>query len=257
MLQDDPPLVCAHGGDVTAAAPNTMAALNAALEAGAQCIEVDVALTKDGSLVCLHMRQLTQWTDQPQLQVNLKRKQWELQRSYSAFDMAEVRACNLQVGDLTLAEVLDLQGSQNETVPLLENVIRLLHHRVTRFIIDIKLHVRFLATCLICWGYRKALPSTQKRKPSSSAASIIIQEVDGQLQDEEASATAVSNLVQQYHCTSCLLWCSSSDAVVMQLAAAGIPPPQLGYIVLPAGRSSSIKTEPFWLQDAQVWSSHT
>ena len=166
MLQADPPLVCAHGGDATVAAPNTLAAMNAALEAGAQCIEVDVALTKDGSVVCLHMRQLTQWTDQSLLQVHLKRKRGWLQQSCSAFDIAEIQACISQVGDLTLAEVLDLQGPQNETVPLLEDVIRLLHHGVTRLIIDIKLHVRFLATCLIYGDYCTALPSTQKPKPS-------------------------------------------------------------------------------------------
>jgi hypothetical protein len=35
-----PPLVCAHGGDTSAAPPNTAEAFQAALDAGALCVEV-------------------------------------------------------------------------------------------------------------------------------------------------------------------------------------------------------------------------
>jgi glycerophosphoryl diester phosphodiesterase len=52
------PLVCAHGGDLEFAAPNTLAAFQAALEAGADCVEVDVSMTKDGQLVAVHDRDL-------------------------------------------------------------------------------------------------------------------------------------------------------------------------------------------------------
>lgn len=52
------PLVCAHGGDVETAPPNTLASFNAALEGGADCVEVDVSMTKDGHLVALHDRDL-------------------------------------------------------------------------------------------------------------------------------------------------------------------------------------------------------
>ncbi len=53
-----PPLVCAHGGDVNAAPPNTAAAFAAALAGGARCVEVDVARTRDGQLAVLHPREL-------------------------------------------------------------------------------------------------------------------------------------------------------------------------------------------------------
>lgn len=53
-----PPLVCAHGGDVAAAPPNTAAAFEAALAGGARCVEVDVARTRDGQLAVLHSREL-------------------------------------------------------------------------------------------------------------------------------------------------------------------------------------------------------
>lgn len=39
-MQSRPPLVCAHGGDVAAAPPNTARAFAAAIEAGADCVEV-------------------------------------------------------------------------------------------------------------------------------------------------------------------------------------------------------------------------
>ena len=52
------PLVCAHGGDIETAPPNTLASFAAALEGGADCVEVDVSMTKDGQLVALHDRDL-------------------------------------------------------------------------------------------------------------------------------------------------------------------------------------------------------
>ncbi|GFH15302.1 GP-PDE domain-containing protein, partial [Haematococcus lacustris] len=55
-----PPLVCAHGGDTSAAPPNTKQAFLAAIAAHADCVEVDCARTSDGVLVVLHTRELQQ-----------------------------------------------------------------------------------------------------------------------------------------------------------------------------------------------------
>lgn len=55
-----PPLVCAHGGDAAAAPPNTLEALQAALDGGATCVELDVSRTADGRLVALHTRELAE-----------------------------------------------------------------------------------------------------------------------------------------------------------------------------------------------------
>ncbi|CAI5476952.1 unnamed protein product [Closterium sp. Yama58-4] len=49
-----PPLVCAHGGDSSSAPPNSLAALERAVAAGADAVEVDASLTADGHLVALH-----------------------------------------------------------------------------------------------------------------------------------------------------------------------------------------------------------
>uniref|UniRef100_A0A7N0RG88 glycerophosphodiester phosphodiesterase n=1 Tax=Kalanchoe fedtschenkoi TaxID=63787 RepID=A0A7N0RG88_KALFE len=55
---DNPPLVCAHGGDSTNAFPNTMAAYKIALGAQVDCIEVDASRSSDGVLFALHDRDL-------------------------------------------------------------------------------------------------------------------------------------------------------------------------------------------------------
>ncbi|XP_059452112.1 glycerophosphodiester phosphodiesterase GDPD4 isoform X3 [Corylus avellana] len=55
---NDPPLVCAHGGDSTKAFPNTMAAYRIALGSHVDCIEIDVSRSSDGVLFALHDRDL-------------------------------------------------------------------------------------------------------------------------------------------------------------------------------------------------------
>ncbi|XP_058090018.1 glycerophosphodiester phosphodiesterase GDPD4 isoform X4 [Magnolia sinica] len=55
---DDPPLVCAHGGDSSKSVPNTMDAYRAALLSQVDCIEVDVSRSLDGVLFALHDRDL-------------------------------------------------------------------------------------------------------------------------------------------------------------------------------------------------------
>ncbi|XP_031288198.1 glycerophosphodiester phosphodiesterase GDPD4 isoform X2 [Pistacia vera] len=55
---NDPPFVCAHGGDSTNAFPNTMAAYRSALHSQVDCIEIDVSRSSDGALFALHDRDL-------------------------------------------------------------------------------------------------------------------------------------------------------------------------------------------------------
>lgn len=49
-----PPLIIAHRGDSAHVAENTLAAFAAALEVGADLVEFDVQLTKDGHVVVIH-----------------------------------------------------------------------------------------------------------------------------------------------------------------------------------------------------------
>lgn len=53
-------MVCAHGGDTTHAPPNTVSAFRASLAAGADCVEIDAALSRDEVLVVMHVRELAQ-----------------------------------------------------------------------------------------------------------------------------------------------------------------------------------------------------
>ncbi|XP_056159901.1 glycerophosphodiester phosphodiesterase GDPD4 isoform X1 [Syzygium oleosum] len=53
-----PPLVCAHGGDLSKAFANTMAAYQDALRSQVDCIEIDVSRSSDGVLLALHDRDL-------------------------------------------------------------------------------------------------------------------------------------------------------------------------------------------------------
>ncbi|GAU33075.1 hypothetical protein TSUD_227340 [Trifolium subterraneum] len=53
---NNPPLVCAHGGDSSNAFPNTIAAYVSALQSRVDCIEIDVSRSSDGVLFALHDR---------------------------------------------------------------------------------------------------------------------------------------------------------------------------------------------------------
>jgi glycerophosphoryl diester phosphodiesterase len=57
------PLISAHRGFSAAAPENTLAALRAALTAGADVAEIDVQLSRDGVLVLMHDRTLERTTD--------------------------------------------------------------------------------------------------------------------------------------------------------------------------------------------------
>lgn len=56
-------LAVAHRGTVTMAPENTIAAIEAAIEAGAHAIEIDIRQTKDGHLVLMHDRTVDRTTD--------------------------------------------------------------------------------------------------------------------------------------------------------------------------------------------------
>ena len=57
------PLVCAHGGVVVGdELANTRATLERALATGVECVEIDVARTKDGELVAMHGRDVVRFS---------------------------------------------------------------------------------------------------------------------------------------------------------------------------------------------------
>uniref|UniRef100_A0A1D1Y9T8 glycerophosphodiester phosphodiesterase n=1 Tax=Anthurium amnicola TaxID=1678845 RepID=A0A1D1Y9T8_9ARAE len=78
---DDPPLVCAHGGDATRAAPNTMGAYHEALRHHVDCIEIDVSRSSDGVLFALHDRDLQRMTGNNTMKVGYLRSN-EVQKTH-------------------------------------------------------------------------------------------------------------------------------------------------------------------------------
>jgi glycerophosphoryl diester phosphodiesterase len=88
-------MVCAHGGlaSKNVAPPNTAEAFHAALQLGVDCVEVDVARTRDGTLVVLHVRELHQlvsWISPAQ--------QEELQRRSGLKELSKLQVSNSFVG---------------------------------------------------------------------------------------------------------------------------------------------------------------
>jgi len=57
------PTVVAHRGASSAVAEHTLAAYVAAIESGADALECDVRLTRDGHLVCVHDRTVNRTSD--------------------------------------------------------------------------------------------------------------------------------------------------------------------------------------------------
>ena len=97
------PRVIAHRGFSGVAPENTLAAFRRAIEIGADMIEVDVALTGDGHVVCLHDETLDRTTDGQGL---LAAATFEEVRRLDAGSWFAPELAGEKVP--TLAEVLDL-----------------------------------------------------------------------------------------------------------------------------------------------------
>jgi myo-inositol-1(or 4)-monophosphatase len=95
----------AHRGDVERHRENTIAAVRSAVDAGADFIEVDVRVTRDGSVVLLHDATLE--------------RLWGLDRPVAEVDWAEVAAL----------------GSGDNRIPLLTDVLTVLSG--TTLLIDV------------------------------------------------------------------------------------------------------------------------
>jgi glycerophosphoryl diester phosphodiesterase len=65
------PLIIAHRGDSAARPENTLSAFRQALAVGADLVEMDAQLTKDGQVVVLHDVTVNRTTDVPASQRSL------------------------------------------------------------------------------------------------------------------------------------------------------------------------------------------
>ncbi|KAD4888576.1 hypothetical protein E3N88_20649 [Mikania micrantha] len=108
---NNPPLVCAHGGDASKAFPNTMAAYQFALRSQVDCVEIDVSRSADGVLFALHDRDLQR------LSGNSSSK----------------------VGYLSAKEIKELDASHNITIPTMEDALQLISSSVQKVVVDAKI----------------------------------------------------------------------------------------------------------------------
>ncbi|XP_048227329.1 glycerophosphodiester phosphodiesterase GDPD4 isoform X2 [Ricinus communis] len=114
---NNPPLVCAHGGDSTHAFPNTMAAYHLAIRSRADCIEIDVSRSLDGALFALHDR-----------------------------DLQQISGHNTsKVGYLSMKEIKELyvphqpaEEFHDQTIPTIEEALKLISTSVRQVILDAK-----------------------------------------------------------------------------------------------------------------------
>ncbi|XP_062072962.1 glycerophosphodiester phosphodiesterase GDPD4-like isoform X1 [Humulus lupulus] len=114
---NNPPFVCAHGGDSTKAFPNTIAAYHSALASQVDCVEIDVSRSLDGVLFALHDRDLQEMSGN----------------------------ITLKVGNLRMKEIKELgavhhpdQKSTSGIVPTIEDALRLMSSSVRQVILDAK-----------------------------------------------------------------------------------------------------------------------
>ncbi|KAI7745910.1 hypothetical protein M8C21_005538 [Ambrosia artemisiifolia] len=108
---NNPPLVCAHGGDASKAFPNTMAAYNIALRSQVDCIEIDVSRSADGVLFAIHDRDLQRLSGNS----------------------------SLKVGYLSSKEIKALEVSHNITIPTMEGALQLISSSVQKVVVDAKI----------------------------------------------------------------------------------------------------------------------
>lgn len=120
----DEVLTIAHRGARQVAPENTLAAIRAGVERGADMVEVDVQRTKDGRLVLLHDRDLVRTTDVEK--VFPRRKSYDL----ADFTWAEVR--KLDAGSWKRAKFA------GERIPTLKQAIRLIYRERAGLLIEIK-----------------------------------------------------------------------------------------------------------------------
>ncbi|QCD95355.1 glycerophosphoryl diester phosphodiesterase [Vigna unguiculata] len=114
---NNPPLVCAHGGDSSKAPPNTMASYFHAVQAHADCIEIDVSRSSDGVLFALHDRDLQQLTGND----------------------------SIKVGHMNSNEIRELSLSQqsiskftDETILTIQDALMLTVNSVRQIVLDVK-----------------------------------------------------------------------------------------------------------------------
>ncbi|KAG9457057.1 hypothetical protein H6P81_001565 [Aristolochia fimbriata] len=113
---DNPPLVCAHGGDASKAAPNTMDAYRAAILNHVDCIEIDVSRSLDGVLFPLHDR-------------DLQRMSGNVSAKVGYLSQSQIRSLDASAG---------FQQEYSQEVPSAEDALLTISKSVKQVILDVK-----------------------------------------------------------------------------------------------------------------------
>lgn len=120
------PIVCAHGGDVISAFPNTLKAYRSALDKGATCLEIDVSITRDGHLVALHDRDI-------QSLINFTKE-----RNITIPWYTENENHHFCVSHYFLSELRILRWKDGSKVMLFQSVVELAAQNSVEIIADLK-----------------------------------------------------------------------------------------------------------------------
>ncbi|PWA89507.1 Glycerophosphoryl diester phosphodiesterase [Artemisia annua] len=107
---NNPPLVCAHGGDASKAFPNTMDAYRIALRSQVDCIEIDVSRSADGVLFALHDRDLQRISGNS----------------------------SSRVGYMSAKEIKELDATHDVAIPTMEDALKLVSSSVQKVVVDAK-----------------------------------------------------------------------------------------------------------------------
>ena len=159
--------ICAHRGNSTACPENTMAAFRSAIEAGADCIELDVQMSKDGQLFVMHDTNFSRTT-------GLNKNSWEL-----TYD---------EIAQLDAGSYFG-QAYAGEKIPLLSDVIQLAREynifldievkptghengNLAKSVTDLIYTYNFSGSCVICSKSYAILTQIKKLDPDIKTAYI-------------------------------------------------------------------------------------
>ena len=203
---DNLPLVCAHGGDSTTSTPNTKLAFFSAMQENIGCVEVDVSVSKDGTMFVLHSRELASILMQDKAKgvgSNKSDRYWE-----------DLRHRPPRVEAFTSKELLSMRTTDGQRVLQAKDIVRLLSkdNRIEHIILDVKTH-------------RKEKTEGEKDEDATQSGN------DGGKENGEEMVGLVSELVEETQCMDkCVVW-AKSDAVVEGIHAK-IPGARLGMVVM-------------------------
>jgi glycerophosphoryl diester phosphodiesterase len=177
------PEVVAHRGASSTVAEHTLAAYVSALEAGAQGLECDVRLTRDGHLVCVHDRTVNRTSDGKGLVSELSLAGLE-ELDFTSWHSELPRAADKLLGDSPYLAGVAPDLGEDGRVLTLEHLLQLVADagRPVRLLIETKHPTRYgglvekeLVELLARFGWAgRAGPPESLREPADMASPVVV-----------------------------------------------------------------------------------